>query len=87
MCHIKNVGKLFYCATILHNFCINQGDVEREPYDPEKDRPLPPEYYEQPRMQSARGYSRMRSFMVDAIERNGMERPQRNVARNSTRNS
>jgi hypothetical protein len=22
----KNIGKVFICATILHNFCINEGD-------------------------------------------------------------
>ena len=80
----KNVGRLFFSATILHNYCINEGDIG-EPFDPDKDRPLPDEYYQEECVRSARGYSRMRLLMVESIANQGLERPQQNISRNGIR--
>ena len=82
--HTKNVGKLFYSATLLHNFCINEGDIG-EPFDPDKDRPLPDEYYQEECVRSVKGYSRMRLLMVESIANQGLERPQQNISRNGIR--
>ena len=82
--HIKNVAKMFYCATLLHNFCINEKEV-CEPFDPNKDRPLPEAYYDQPQVETVRGTSTLRNIMVNRIHRKGLERPAENIVRNGRR--
>jgi len=41
---LKNATRMIYYGTILHNFCINEGDIVPDPQlgDP---RVLPPEMY------------------------------------------
>ena len=38
------VGRIIYCCTRQHNFCINEGDAAPE-IKPEDPKELPPEYY------------------------------------------
>ena len=53
----KNVdGRLFFSATLLQKFCINEGDIG-EPYDVVKDQLLPDAHYQQTRVNSVKGYS------------------------------
>ena len=70
---------------MLHNFCIDEGADTEDQFDPDKDRPLPQEYYELQPTASIKGHSKMREKMVEAIENKGYQRPRYNVIRNGNR--
>jgi len=77
---LKNTTRMIYCCTILHNFCINEGDIVPglQPGDPSE---LPPEYYVS-RGRSIRGQSQMRQYVLDKVNEHGLSRPFYNVLRN-----
>ena len=77
---LKNATRMIYCCTILHNFCISEGDIVPDPQlgDP---RELPPEYYVS-RGRSIRGQSHMRQYVLDKVNGHGLSRPFHNVQRN-----
>ena len=83
---VLNLGKMFLCATILHNYCINEHPEEHR-FDPHDDGTpaLPQEYYQQPRVRNTRGCSYLRSIIVNRIQDNNLERPSHNIERNSRR--
>ncbi|MBV5267579.1 MAG: transposase family protein, partial [Burkholderiaceae bacterium] len=95
---LKNVGKVFLCATRLHNFCINEGslpDDDGDDEDPDEDpstRPgggpagVSPATFIPSTVTpaSVQGNSVMRDFLVDKIKSNALSRPAYNLKRNST---
>ncbi len=81
--NLKNVGKVFMCATRLHIFCINEGDIENgrtnivtEPA--ENTMPVPCDVIPIP----IGNNSVMRVIVVDKIANLGLLRPFYNIERN-----
>jgi len=77
---LKNATRITYCCTILHNFCINEGDIvpDLQAGDPSE---LPPEYYVSCD-RSIRGQSQMRQYVLDKVNEHVLSRPFHNVLRN-----
>jgi hypothetical protein len=82
---LKNVGKVFICATILHNYCINEGDDDNNnngegmndldgmsSFVPSDIATI-----------SIQGNSMMRDILVDKIADMGLSRPSYNLQRNN----
>ena len=83
-CSLKNAPRLFLCATRLHNFCINEGQVVTpEEHEAEGQALLPPAYYHQQRGRSISGQSILRERVVEEVAAKGLFRPQHNIARNN----
>jgi DDE superfamily endonuclease len=90
---LTNLGKLFMCATRLHNFCINERLLEQNISDNDIDLPrmLPDAVDEAllraPRqvneeVASIRGNSIMRDILVQKVIAKNLTRPEYNRARN-----
>jgi hypothetical protein len=93
---LKNVGKVFLCATRLHNFCINERLLDDD-FDDDDDDDDPPNpkavsgHEEQNPIRfvpstvavaSVQGNSVIRDFLVDEIKSNALSRPAHNLQRN-----
>jgi DDE superfamily endonuclease len=81
---LKNVGKVFICATILHNYCINEGEDDNNDAailnDSDGDSTFVPSDIA---TISIQGNSMMRDILVDEIATMGLSRPSYNLQRNN----
>ena len=75
---LKNVGKIFLCATRLHNFCIDQGEPSENSVNSLEDS-IPASTTP---VANNRGNSEIRNLLVDKIRNEGYFRPGYNVDRN-----
>jgi hypothetical protein len=77
---LKNTGRVFMCATHLHNFCINEGVADDIPLS--NDAEGAPYIQSDNSVTSLQGNSMMRDILVDEITRMGVVRPAYNLQRN-----
>ena len=83
-CGLKSAPRLFLCATRLHNFIINEGQlVTLDEHEAEGQALLPPAYYHQQRGRSVSGQSILRERVVAKVAEKGLFRPEHNIARNN----
>lgn len=83
---INNAGKLYMCATRLHNFCINEGcSFECEALDSYATGEDGTEYPQSREVSPVLGNSMMRDVLLEEIKARGIVRPSCNVARNMNR--
>ena len=81
---LKKVGKVFMCATRLHNFCINEGEADNVlTNDASHDiieavLAIPA----QENLSTIPSNSIMRDIVVEEIARMGLSRPVYNLERN-----
>jgi hypothetical protein len=85
---LKNVGKLFMCATRLHNFCINEGfdngdSVSDDDAADVNSTPL----MNNPNVVSVPGSLFMRNMLVAEIQSMSLTRPVYNLQRNNERDN
>jgi DDE superfamily endonuclease len=85
---LKNVGRLFMCATRLHNFCINEEfhDGDSVSDDDSADVNFTP-VMNNPSVVSVPGSSFMRNIVVAEIQSMSLTRPVYNLQRNNERDN
>jgi hypothetical protein len=92
---LKNVGKVFLCATRLHNFCINEGLLEDDQClipisrngegavagveENATELAFIPSIVD---VVAVQGNAMMRDFIVEKIKSNALPRPTHNLERN-----
>ena len=87
---LKHVGRLFLCATRLHNYCINERLLHQEGEGAQPAPPAGEDNIVQPlnyvpatiQASSIPGNSMMRDRLVDKIKRENLRRPAYNMQRN-----
>ena len=84
---LKNVGKVFLCASMLHNFCIDEGsslddDDESSPAATDLEGGEVTFVPSSVQVASVQGNSVMRDFLVEQIKSNALTRPAHNLRRN-----
>jgi hypothetical protein len=85
---LKNVGRLFMCATRLHNFCINEGfhdgdSVSDNDAADVNSTPL----MNDPNVVSVPGSLFMQNMLVAEIQSMSLTRPVRSLQRNNERDN
>jgi hypothetical protein len=79
---LKNVGKVFICAMILHNFCINEGDNDNNNNVGMNDFDGVSSFIPSDIATiSIQGNSMMRDIFVDEIADMGLSSPSYNLQR------
>jgi hypothetical protein len=78
---LRMTGKVFLCITRLHNFCINEGDIDC--HDGVQADAEGEYFHSDITVQDVRGQSIMRERVVNGIFNLGLQRPPHNRLRNT----
>jgi hypothetical protein len=77
---IRNIGRLVMCATRLHNFCINEGEIVSDIME-EQFTYISSDNEDS--VVNVDGNSMMRDIIVNELKENGLLRPNYNLTRNA----